>query len=379
MDHTHFRVKADVDLDAIAKNIKAIQKGLKDGVRTCAVIKADAYGHGAVPVAKRVEPLVDFFAVATIEEALELRRNLIFTPILILGYVHHSRSMEAVANDVRLTVFDYDTAKKISDSAAALQKKAYIHIKIDTGMSRIGFPPDAETLEVIKRIRALPNIEIEGIFTHLFGADERSKASAMKQIMTFTEFCNDLEKAGIKIPVKHCSNSAAAINLSLANCDMVRLGIAMYGLYPSRYVRQIPLKPALSLKSHIVMLKEIKAGTSVSYGATWTAPKDTMVATIPVGYADGYMRLLSGRGYVLIRGKKAPILGRVCMDQLMVDVSRIPKAKLFDEVVLIGKQKDGEITAEELADLAETINYEIVCSISPRVPRIYHSRGDKKE
>ena len=374
MDNTFFRVRADIDLDAIRKNIRAISRGLKKGVKTCAVVKANGYGHGAFKVAEKITDLVDFFAVATIEEALELRQGGIHMPILVLGYVHHSRNADAIMNDIRLTVFDFEMARKISEAARLAGKNAKIHIKLDTGMSRIGFPASPDSIETVKRIQKLSNIEIEGLFTHLFAADERSKASAMKQILSFGEFADDLKKAGIPVPIRHCSNSAAAINLSLANFDMVRLGIAMYGLYPSRYVRRIPLKPALSLKSHITMVKTIKEGTGVSYGATWTAPKDTVVATVPVGYADGYMRILSNRGYVLIHGKKAPVIGRVCMDQLMVDVSRISKVKQFDEVVLIGKQKDAQISAEEVAELAETINYEIVCAVSERVPRVYHSR-----
>lgn len=378
MEHDLFRIRADIDLDAIKKNVKAVQKGLRKGVMTCAVVKANGYGHGAVSVAGKIEDLADFFAVATIEEAIELRDAGIRQPVLVLGYVHYSENAEAIRQDIRLTVFDFAMAKKISEAAQAEKKEAVIHLKLDTGMSRLGFSPDQESIETIKKIQNLPMIRIEGLFTHLYAADERSKASAMKQIMTFGEFFNDLERAGVKIPIRHCSNSAAAIGLHLANFDMVRLGIVIYGLYPSRYVRQIPLKPALSLKSHITMIKTIKAGTSVSYGATWTASKDTKVATVPVGYADGYHRLLSNRGHVLIHGKKAPIIGRVCMDQMMVDVSRISKAKQFDEVVLIGTQKDAAITAEELADLAETINYEIVCSISERVPRIYHERKPRR-
>lgn len=375
MDNSFFRVRADIDLDAIRKNIRAIKKGLKKNVKTCAVVKANGYGHGAVKVAEKITDLVDFFAVATIEEALELRQGGIALPILVLGYVHHSRSEEAISNDIRLTVYDYEMARKISESGRLLGKNAKIHIKLDTGMSRIGFSVSKESIDTIKKIQKLSNIEIEGLFTHLFAADERSKASAMKQIMSFGEFMNDLAKAGVPIPISHCSNSAAAINLSLANFDMVRLGIAMYGLYPSKYVKSIPLKPALSLKSHITMVKTIREGTSVSYGATWTAPKDTVVATVPVGYADGYMRILSNRGSVLIHGKKAPIIGRICMDQLMADVSKISKVKQFDEVVLIGSQKNASISAEEVAELAETINYEIVCAVSERVPRVYHSRS----
>ncbi len=375
MEFHDFRIRVDVDLDAIAKNIKLVQKGLRKGVKTCAVIKADAYGHGAVEVANRIKDLVDFYAVATIDEALDLRDHGISHPILVLGYVHHSMNEEAIRRDIRLTVYDLEMARKISRTASALKKPAKIHIKLDTGMSRLGFSPDPESIETILKIRDLPNIEIEGLFTHLFAADERSKASAMKQILAFGEFFNELAGKGLSIPIKHCSNSAAAINLSLANFDMVRLGVAIYGLYPSRYVKQLTLRPAMSIKSHITMIKTIPKGTSVSYGATWTAEKETTVATIPVGYADGYMRHLSNCGYVLIHGKKAPVIGRVCMDQFMVDVSKISKVKQFDEVVLLGKQKDAEITAEEIADLCGTINYEFVCGISKRVPRFYHSRS----
>ena len=374
MNNSFFRVRADIDLDAIRKNIKAIKKGLKKGVKTCAVVKANGYGHGAVKVAEKVADMVDFFAVATIEEALDLRQGGVVLPILVLGYVHHGRNEEAICNNIRLTVYNYEMARRISESARLTGRNAKIHIKLDTGMSRIGFPVSGETVDTVKKIHNIPNIEIEGLFTHLYAADERSKASAMKQILAFREFADDLEKAGIPIPIKHCSNSAAAINLSLANFDMVRLGIAMYGLYPSKYVKSIPLKPALTLKSHITMVKTIKEGSVVSYGATWTAPKDSVIATVPVGYADGYMRILSNRGFVLIHGKKAPVIGRVCMDQLMVDVSRISNVKMFDEVVLIGRQKDAQISAEEVAELADTINYEIVCAVSERVPRVYHSR-----
>lgn len=374
MNHQEFRIRADIDLDAVSGNIRKIQKGLRKGVKTCAVIKADGYGHGAVRISEHVKDLVDFFATATIEEALELRENGITRPILVLGYVHHSMNEEAVRKDIRLTVYDFEMARKISKAAAAAGKTAKIHLKLDTGMSRIGFPPTEETVKTILKIHRLAGIEIEGLFTHLFAADERSKASAMKQILCFKEFISDLSRAGIEIPIKHCSNSAAAINLNLANFDMVRLGVAIYGLYPSRYVTRIPLRPAMSIKSHITMVKTISKGTSVSYGGTWTAPKDTVVATIPVGYADGYMRILSGKSHVLVHGKKAPVIGRVCMDQLMADVSKIPNVKQFDEVVLLGKQKGAEITAEELAELAQTINYEFVCGINKRVPRIYHTR-----
>lgn len=373
MDYSSFRIHADIDLRAIRSNIKAVKKGLQKKTMTCAVIKANGYGHGAVPIAQSVADLVDFFAVATMEEALQLRQNAVTHPILILGYVAKGYNSLAIQNNLRLTVYDFAMAKQISDAAKAINQTAKIHIKADTGMSRIGFAVGKESIETIQKINKLPFVEIEGLFTHFYEADEKTPDTAYLQLQRFETFAQELENTGIAIPIKHCSNSAAAIRMADANGDMIRLGVAMYGLYPSAYVTDLPLKPALSLKSHITMVKEIEKDSIVSYGATWKAKKKTKVATIPVGYADGYFRCLSNQGFVLIHGKKAPIIGRICMDQLMADVTEIDGVKQFDEVVLIGKQKGECVTADDLAALAGTINYEIVCSISERVSRLYHS------
>ncbi len=375
MDPSFFRVRADIDLGAISKNIRTIQKGLRRGTKTCAVVKADAYGHGAVRVARHINDIVDFFAVATIEEAMELRGSGIKKPILILGFTHPERFAEAIKNDIRITVFDADTGRKIAEKAREIGKTARVHIKLDTGMNRIGFKADKESIKAVKKLSRTEGIEVEGLFTHLHSADGRSKASAMKQILEYGEFINDLEKEGIIIPVKHCANSAAAINLKLAGFDMVRLGIVMYGLYPSKYVKNIKLKPALSLVSHIIMIKSIEAGETVGYGANWSAKTKSVIATVPVGYADGYLRILSNKGQVLVRGSKAPVCGNICMDQLMIDITRISKARLNDEVVIYGKQKDAEISLEDAAAAAQTINYELACAVSPRVKRRYLVKG----
>ena len=380
-----YRLRADVDLDAIRSNIIQIQKGLSDHVKSCAVVKADGYGHGAVQVARAVSDLVDFYAVATIEEGLELREGGISHPILVLGYVHPSMYKTAVRERIRMTVYDSDMAEQMSIAAAdASSGPALIHIKLDTGMSRIGFPVSDESAETVLQISRLPGIEVEGIFTHFANADDESPEKALKQLALFRSFTERLEQKGLKIPVRHCANSAAATWIPEAHMDMVRLGISMYGLYPSCYVRQITLTPAMSLKSHVIMVKKIPAGTSVGYGSTWTAPEDSMIATIPVGYADGYNRRLSNIGYVLIGGAKYRIVGRVCMDQMMVDVTRPLESsgdkasaspacdvKQGDEVVLVGKSGDLCITMEEISELAGSFNYEFACGISKRVPRIY--------
>lgn len=370
-----FRVCADVDLSAVRTNIINIQKRLKPSVKTCCVIKADGYGHGAVPVARAVDDLADFFAVAAITEALNLRAHGVEKPVLILGYIHPDGYEAAIEGNIRTTVFDFEAAQAVSKAAVRVKKTAKIHIKIDTGMSRIGFYPCPESAEIIKKISRLPGIEIEGIFTHLFAADAAGKESALAQIGIFNDFCALLEENSLSIPIKHCSNSAAAISIKQANLDMVRLGIAQYGLYPSEDVHELCLVPALSLKSHVVMVKTIKAGTTVGYGATYTAAKDIRVATIPVGYADGYFRTLSNRGYVLAGGKRAPIIGRVCMDQFMVDVSRIEGVVQGSEVVLIGSMGDETITMEEISALAGSFNYEFACDIGKRVPRRYFLDG----
>lgn len=374
------RVRADIDLDAVLYNFENMKANIRPGCKITAVIKADGYGHGSVQIAELMEPY-DYmwgFAVAAADEAFRLRRAGIRKPIMLLGYTFDEFYEDLIRENVRICVFDYDTAVKVSDAAFTAKKKAIIHIALDTGMSRIGFRDnDASVAEIVK-IAKLPNIEIEGLFTHFARADEVSIDPAVRQLERYDAFAEKVEKAGVDIPIHHVSNSAGIIRLREANKDMVRAGITVYGLMPSADVETdiVPLKPVMSLVSHISYVKNIEAGDEVSYGGTFKAEKTMRVATIPVGYADGYPRMLSGKGHVLIKGRKAPILGRVCMDQFMVDVTDIEGATRGDEVVLLGKQGDERITAEELGDLSGRFNYELVCDISKRVPRnfIYEGR-----
>lgn len=374
------RIRADIDLDAVLYNFENMKANIRPGCKITAVIKADGYGHGSVQIAELMEPY-DYmwgFAVAAADEAFRLRRAGIRKPIMLLGYTFDEFYEDLIREDVRICVFDYDTAVRVSDAAFTAKKKAIIHIALDTGMSRIGFRDnDASVAEIVK-IAKLPNIEIEGLFTHFARADEVSIDPAVRQLGRYDAFAEKVEKAGVDIPIHHVSNSAGIIRLREANKDMVRAGITVYGLMPSADVETdiVPLKPVMSLVSHISYVKNIEAGDEVSYGGTFKAEKTMRVATIPVGYADGYPRMLSGKGYVLIKGRKAPILGRVCMDQFMVDVTDIEGATRGDEVVLLGKQGDERITAEELGDLSGRFNYELVCDISKRVPRnfIYEGR-----
>ena len=374
------RIRADIDLDAVLYNFENMKANIRPGCKITAVIKADGYGHGSVQIAELMEPF-DYmwgFAVAAADEAFRLRRAGIRKPIMLLGDTFDEFYEDLIRENVRICVFDYDTAAKVSDAAFTAKKKAIIHIALDTGMSRIGFRDnDASVAEIVK-IAKLPNIEIEGLFTHFARADEVSIDPAVRQLERYNAFAEKVEKAGVDIPIHHVSNSAGIIRLREANKDMVRAGITVYGLMPSADVETdiVPLKPVMSLVSHISYVKDIEAGDEVSYGGTFKAEKTMRVATIPVGYADGYPRMLSGKGYVLIKGRKAPILGRVCMDQFMVDVTDIEGAKRGDEVVLLGKQGDERITAEELGDISGRFNYELVCDISKRVPRnfIYEGR-----
>ena len=374
------RIRADIDLDAVLYNFENMKANIRPGCKITAVIKADGYGHGSVQIAELMEPF-DYmwgFAVAAADEAFRLRRAGIRKPIMLLGYTFDEFYEDLIRENVRICVFDYDTAVKVSDAAFTAKKKAIIHIALDTGMSRIGFRDnDASVAEIVK-IAKLPNIEIEGLFTHFARADEVSIDPAVRQLERYNAFAEKVEKAGVDIPIHHVSNSAGIIRLREANKDMVRAGITVYGLMPSADVETdiVPLKPVMSLVSHISYVKNIEAGDEVSYGGTFKAEKTMRVATIPVGYADGYPRMLSGKGYVLIKGRKAPILGRVCMDQFMVDVTDIEGVTRGDEVVLLGKQGDERITAEELGDISGRFNYELVCDISKRVPRnfIYEGR-----
>ena len=378
------RVWAEVDLDAIWENMVHMKENIAENTKILAVIKTDGYGHGGVPIAKMLEQL-DFmfgYAAATYEEAHVLREAGVKKPILILGYTFPYCYEELIREEIRPAVYRRDTVEELATAAAKVGQKAKVHIKVDTGMGRIGITPDEEGLEFVRFLMEHPELEVEGIFTHFAKSDETDKTSANHQLELFQNFIDKIQtELGITIPVKHCSNSAAILEMPQANMDMVRAGITTYGLYPSEEVSKdiVPLRAAMSLYSHIVYCKTIHAGQSVSYGGLFTATKDTRVATIPVGYGDGYPRSLSGKGYVLIHGKKAPILGRVCMDQFMVDISEIPEAMEGDKVTLLGMDGTERITAEELGELSGRFNYEFVCDLGKRIPRVYIQHGEITE
>lgn len=378
------RVWAEVDLDAIWENMVHMKENIAENTKILAVIKTDGYGHGGVPIAKMLEQL-DFmfgYAAATYEEAHVLREAGVKKPILILGYTFPYCYEELIREEIRPAVYRRDTVEELAAAAVKVGQKAKVHIKVDTGMGRIGITPDEEGLEFVRFLIEHPELEVEGIFTHFAKSDEADKTSANHQLELFQNFIDKIQtELGISIPVKHCSNSAAILEMPQANMDMVRAGITTYGLYPSEEVSKdiVPLRAAMSLYSHIVYCKTIHAGQSVSYGGLFTAQKDTRVATIPVGYGDGYPRSLSGKGYVLIRGKKAPILGRVCMDQFMVDISEIPGVMEGDKVTLLGVDGTERITAEELGELSGRFNYEFVCDLGKRIPRVYRQHGEITE
>ena len=378
------RVWAEVDLDAIWENMVHMKENLAENTKILAVIKTDGYGHGGVPIAKMLEQL-DFmfgYAAATYEEAHVLREAGVKKPILILGYTFPYCYEELIREEIRPAVYRRDTVEELVAAAAKVGQKAKVHIKVDTGMGRIGITPDEEGLEFVRFLMGHPELEVEGIFTHFAKSDEEDKTSAYHQLALFQNFIDRIQtELGLTIPVKHCSNSAAILEMPQANMDMVRAGITTYGLYPSEEVSKdiVHLRAAMYLYSHIVYCKTIHAGQSVSYGGLFTAQKDTRVATIPVGYGDGYPRSLSGKGYVLIRGKKAPILGRVCMDQFMVDISEIPGVMEGDKVTLLGVDGTERITAEELGELSGRFNYEFVCDLGKRIPRVYRQHGEITE
>lgn len=374
------RVCAVIDLDAVCHNMEHMHRNLSPGTKIMGVIKADGYGHGALPIGRELEQMdyVFGYAVATAEEAVILRHGGLKKPILILGYTFPYCYEELIQMDIRFTVFRLDTVEELSRCARKLGKSAKVHIKVDTGMTRVGIMPDDEGLAFVDKTLRTEGIEIEGMFTHFARADESDKSSAREQLEKIRNFMERAEcELHCHIPVKHCSNSAGIIELPEANMDMVRAGITLYGLWPSAEVKQdiVSLKPVLSLKSHIVYIKDVEAGTPVSYGGTYVTPKRMRIATIPVGYGDGYPRGLSGKGYVLIHGKKAPILGRVCMDQFMVSVDDIPEAAEGDEVTLIGTDGVLTITMEELGDLSGRFNYELACDLGKRIPRVYMKNG----
>lgn len=374
------RVYAQIDLDAIEYNLGHIGWRIGAHARVLAVVKCDGYGHGSIPIARAIEnmEMVGGFATATAEEAMELRRAGIQKPILILGYTFPYAYEELIRQGVRLTVFREDTLERLETAAQRVGEKAFVHVKVDTGMGRIGIQPQEDNLAFLQRIADSEYLELEGIFTHFAKADERDMSYTLEQMERFNHFVTlAQDRLGTRIPCCHAANSAGIIRMEEAHLDLVRAGIILYGLYPSEDMVEEAdwLRPALSLHSHLVYVKEVSPGQSISYGGTFTADRKMRVGTVPVGYGDGYPRSLSGRGYVLIRGRRAPILGRVCMDQFMVDLSELPQVTEGEPVVLIGRDGHEEITAGELGVLSGRFNYELMCDLSPRVPRVYMQGG----
>ena len=380
---TYSRVYAKIDLDAVAWNMEQMKKNLKEGTEMVAVIKTDGYGHGAVQVASMLESYdyVWGYAVATLDEAVVLRAAEIQKPILVLGCIFPDQYWEMLKYEIRMNVYTKEMAEAISALAVEKGEQAYVHIKLDTGMARLGFSAEESSIEEIKEIAELPNLVLEGVFTHFARADEEDKTFTMMQLEKFEWMTQRLEEEGVTFPYVHASNSAGIIDVRRADYNLVRAGIAIYGLYPSEEVdkEKVQLKPALSLKSHIAFVKDIPAGTPVSYGGDFVSEHQMRIATIPIGYGDGYPRSLSDTGYVLIRGKKAPIIGRICMDQFMVDVSDIPEVKFGDKVTLIGRDQEEYLPVEKLSELSGRFNYEFVCDLGKRIPRVYVQDGKVEE
>ena len=365
------RTYAQIDLTAICYNIDQIHRKIPRDVKLLVVIKADAYGHGAVEVAKAVRGQCDFFGVASVSEGVELRKAGIRTPILVLGYADDHDFRLAVEFDIRPSVFTMQQAQSLSDEAVRQGKTARFHFAVDTGMSRIGFQVTEESADVVQSITCLPSLEAEGIFSHYFASDEADLSKADAQRLQFERFLAMLDARNVHIPIRHLSNSAGTLNFD--NCfDMVRSGIITYGIYPSDQVaHSIALRPALQWMSRVFYVKPLEAGRYVGYNGTYVTPRDMTVATIPVGYADGYPWCLSNRGKVIIHGRFAPIIGRVCMDLMMVDVSDIPDVREGDSVTLIGTDGDCSLSVEDVAAMANSFSYEMLCSVARRVPRVY--------
>ena len=370
----YIRTFARISLGAIKENLKALKAPLKEGVLSMAVVKADGYGHGSIKVAKHIEDDVDYFAVACLEEAVTLREGGIKKPILILSYTSPSLYETVLAYDITPSILSLSEAEALSVLAEKRGKKAKVHVPIDTGMGRIGFTPDEKGAEAVMKIANLSGIELEGIFSHYACADTKDKTDALCQMALFDKIIALLDEKGVEIPMKHISNSAASMDFE-KQYNMCRLGIALYGLYPSDEMdtEKTKLVPAMEVISHVVFVKTVPAGFKIGYGHIYTAPAERRIATVSIGYADGYPRCLTGCGYVLIRGKRAPVVGKVCMDQIMVDVTDIPDVSVEDEAVIIGKSGNEEISAESLGALCHSFNYEVVCNFMPRVARIYET------
>lgn len=379
------RTWAEIDLDALAQDFKAVRQAADQNAMVCCVVKADAYGHGAVRMAREFESLgADWFAVSNLEEALQLRLGGIEKPVLVLGYTPPEEAASLAKHRVSQCVYSLEYAQELSHFAVEAGVTVKIHVKIDTGMSRLGFyyqdiSRDEATVKEVKTACTLPGLYPEGIFTHFAVSDEGKNGDSftMRQFGCFKEMIESLLREDISFEVRHCANSAAVFDYPLSHLDMVRAGIVIYGLYPSGELRNRPeLSPVLSLRSVVSHVKTVQPGSAISYGRVFTADRQMKVATVPVGYADGYPRILATHGaQVLIGGKRCPILGRICMDQLMADVSALEEVKVGDLVTLIGRDGEEEITADELAEKEGSINYEVVCGLSKRVPRVYLKHG----
>ncbi len=377
------RAYAKIDLDAVAYNMEQMKERLGGNTHLIAVVKTDGYGHGAVPIAKMFESTeyVWGYAVACLDEAVVLRHAGIKKPILVLGCVFPEQYEEMAEYEIRAAVYTKEMAEGMAKAAEKIGKIAYFHIKIDTGMGRIGFSVDEKSVDEIYEISKLKHSLIEGMFTHFAKADELDKSYTRMQHKQFVWMREALEKRNVSIPYIDCDNSAGIIDFPELKHDLARAGISLYGMYPSKEVNQdvIKLKPALELISHVSFVKDVKPGTSISYGGTFVAEKPMKVATIPIGYGDGYPRSLSNCGEVLIHGKRAKILGRVCMDQFMVDVTEIPDVQFMDRVVLVGKDRTEQISVEELSKKSDRFPYEFVCCLGKRIPRVYVKDGHVTE
>lgn len=378
MDRIIRPVWAEIDLDKIAFNMRNIKKLAKDK-EVIAVIKADAYGHGAVEIAEvLLENGASRFAVAIITEAIELRESGIKAPIMILGYTPIEFGEDLIKYDIEQTAYDLEYAKQLSEIALKMGKKAKIHIALDTGMGRIGFMPDDNSLNEVLEIESLDGIEIVGIFTHFSTADEEDKEYTNYQFLKIQNFIKMLSNNGVNIPIKHVSNSGAIIDLPETYLDAVRAGIILYGYYPSNEVNKerLFIKPALTLKAKIGHVKKLEKDMYVSYGRTFKTERDSIIATLPIGYADGYSRLLSGKAKVIVNGKVTNVVGRICMDQCMIDVTDVGDVKVGDEVIILGEDRDLKFNADDMAELIGTINYDILCMIKHRVPRVYKKNNE---
>lgn len=380
---SYTRIRARIDLDAIEYNIEKMKENLPEDTKLIVVAKADCYGHGALQTTSllSLKEYVWGFAVATLDEAIVLRRGGVTKPILVLGCIFPEQWIDALENNIRITVYTEELTKVLSNLAVKIGRKAYVHVKLDTGMGRIGFTPGKEGADKIEEISKLPNIVMEGLYTHFSKADEGDKSYTMKQMEAYTWMKEELTGRGITFSYYHCCNSAGIIDLKGAGQNLSRAGISTYGMYPSEEVHKenVDLKPALELISHVAFVKWVDEGKMISYGGTYVTKRRTKIATIPVGYGDGYPRSLSNKGYMLIHGKKAPIIGRVCMDQCMVDVTEIEDVKFGDEVVLVGRDGDEYLSVETLSRLSDRFNYEFVCLMGKRIPREYIRRGEIQE